>query len=188
MGGPLNYEEIEEIYIKYPFLKKIKNFVETGTYKGDTSVMASNYYDSVYTIEIVQKLYDESVDRFTRERIDNVFPYLGDSLVVLPKILEEITKTDGAVYFIDAHQSGPDTSFNQIQQVPLIEELKLILKEGISPSIYIFDDVRFWRGHKQQAWDWEHITESKIIQLFDDYGINIIDSYVKNDRFFVMTI
>ena len=142
----------------------------------------------MYTIEIVDKLYQDSIDRFESENITNITPYKGDSLSILPIIIDQIPKDEGAVYFIDAHQSGPDTSFNQKQQVPLIEELQILIEKNISPAIYIFDDVRFWKGHEQQAWDWEHITEDFIINMFEGKNIGVIDYYVKNDRFFVMTV
>jgi len=182
MGGSLKYEEILELYKKYPAFKGTANFVETGTYKGDTSLMAAEHFWKVFTMEIVEELYNGSKKRAEEAGIANISFYLGDSLDSLPKILPQIK--DGAVFFIDAHQSGPDTSNNKKQLVPLFEELDLILSQNLGPSVFIFDDVRFWDGQKQPAWDWAHISDKKILERFEDQ--EVIDSFINNDRFFVL--
>jgi hypothetical protein len=186
MGGSLQYEEILEIYRKYPAFKKITSFVETGTYKGDTSLMAAKYFEKVFTMEIVEELYLGSKERATREGVTNITFYLGDSLDNLPKILPQIK--EGAVFFIDAHQSGPDTSNNKKQLVPLFEELDIILTQELGPSLFIFDDVRFWKYQSQSAWDWAHISDKKILERFGHHDKDIIDFFISNDRFFVLTI
>lgn len=185
MGGSLKYEEILDIYRKYPAFKHITNFIETGTYKGDTSLMAAEHFDKVFTMEIVEELYKGSKERAAKEGVKNISFYLGDSLVCLPKILPEVK--EGAVFFIDAHQSGPDTSNNKKQLVPLFEELDIILSEELGPSVFIFDDVRFWEGQKNPAWDWAHISDKKILERFEGKK-HVIDSFISNDRFFVATI
>ena len=179
----MKYEELLEFYKKYPAFKSVSNFVETGTYKGDTSLMAAEHFDKVFTMEIVEDLYRGSMERAAREGVTNVSFHLGDSLEVLPKILPQVE--DGAVFFIDAHQSGPDTGNNQKHLVPLFEELDLILSRDLGPSVFIFDDVRFWEGQRQPAWDWAHISVKKILDKFE--GLFVIDSFVSNDRFFVLT-
>ena len=183
MGGSLIYEELEEMFKIYPFFKCIKNFVETGTYKGDTSIMASAHFDKVFTMEIMETLYSESKERAKKEGIQNISFYLGDSLNSLTEIMPNIK--DGAVFFIDAHQSGPDTGNNQKQRVPLYEELDIILSYELGPCVFIFDDVRFWKDQGEQVWDWEHISTDLVLKRFQDKK-EIIDSYVKNDRFFVL--
>ena len=51
MGGSLKETEIincvKQIDPKY---KNIKNFVETGTYKADSTIIASKHFENVYTI------------------------------------------------------------------------------------------------------------------------------------------
>ena len=186
MGGSLIFEEIKDVYTRYPIFNKTKYFVETGTYKGDTTMMASEHFEHVYTMEIMKALYDESSKRASDSKVDNITFCLGDSVQILPQILPSIQ--DGSFFFIDAHQSGGDTGNNNKQRVPLYEELDLILNSDIGPSVFIFNDLRFWEGENQEVWDWVHISKEKIITKFENLDYNVIDSYSKNDRFYVITV
>lgn len=143
-----------------------KNFIETGTYMGDTCVIASEIFENVYSIEIVEKLYIECVKRMRTERLGNVHLYLGDSVETIPEIIEELEGT--TVWFLDAHQSGPDTGNNGVEWVPLMKELDLILSlKDVTGDLIIIDDVRLF----DNAWDWKGITEKNIREKFKDYEI-----------------
>ena len=174
MGGPLTIQEIKSD-------KTYKYFVETGTYKGDTTLMASKHFQKVYTTEIMEELHNYSKNRAKSEGITNIEFMLGDSVDLLKKIVPEVK--EGAVFFLDAHQSGGDTG-NNGKNVPLLEELDIILSHNIGPSVFIVDDLRLW---KSKVWDWAHISNKKIIQKFLDYGYSIQSFYEHNDRFFVLT-
>ncbi len=185
MGGSLLYSEIEDIFQIYPVFRQIQNFVETGTYRGDTAMMAARNFFFVYTIEIVPELFQESMKRAADADVQNIRFNLGDSLEKLPAILAEVK--EGAFFFIDAHQSGADTGNNNKQRVPLLLELDLILGADLGPSVLIFDDVRFWKGESRQVWDWEHVSQEGITRRIREAGKGVVDSYVRNDRFFVLT-
>ena len=55
MGGSLKESEITNIKQVGLSYKNIKNFVETGTYKADSTILAAKHFDHVYTIEIFEK-------------------------------------------------------------------------------------------------------------------------------------
>lgn len=175
MGGSLTEEELGDVISKAPGLTV---FVETGTYHGSSTSVAAKLFDRVFTIEINRALYEKSFDRFVKEGTlgKKVFPLLGDSVLLLPQIMDAIKGP--ALFFIDAHQSGSDTSNNGIC-VPLYEELKAIIAKAEPGSVYIIDDVRLFSA----AWDWEGITPSKILEKIG----KVKDSYVKDDRFYVFT-
>lgn len=176
MGGPLLEEEIIEV-------KKhgnIDNFVETGTYKGDTSIMASKYFKRVYTIEIYHNLYMHSMSKALNMGIYNINFYNGDSINILKNIVPTIM--GGAVYFIDAHISGSDSSWNGKDRVPIYKELESIFTHKLKPSVFIVDDLRLW---KNKVWDWAHITNEKLLDFIRQKGYKITKSYEKNDRFFI---
>ena len=141
--------------------------------------MAAKAYEHVYTVEIFEPLYKESKDRALAEGLDNIHFYLGDSLVKLEEIAPLVR--EGGVFFIDAHISGCDSSWNNSNRVPLIEEIEIILKSLEGPSLFIIDDARLWLN---EVWDWSHVTNDKICSLFGD---KISTSFLKNDRFFVFT-
>jgi hypothetical protein len=184
MGRSLTEEDIRKI--SYGNYKKIKNFVETGTYMGETTRLASRYYDSVFSIEINPLLHEKTCSVFKMEGIKNVKLFLGDSIVILDEIIPDVL--DGAVFFLDAHISGSDSDWNKKQRVPLLEELDCILKYKLKPSVFILDDVRFWKGHSEQAWDWNHITSGEILNIFHKNNYKIGSFYEESDRFYVMTV
>jgi hypothetical protein len=180
MGGSLTEEEIIP-YLSWENYKNIKNFVETGTYKADTTIMASNLFKYVYTTEIVPLLYENSKKLAEEKKINNITFLLGDSVELLkditPKVLE------GAVFFLDAHQSGSDTSNNGIDHVPLFKELNIILSHKLGPSIFIVDDFRLF----SKFWDWDGISTESILEKFKISNHNIDTYFVSNDRFFIFT-
>ena len=49
----------QEIVIELARLNESTIFVETGTYYGETTRWASNYFEIVHTIERSQNLYDQ---------------------------------------------------------------------------------------------------------------------------------
>lgn len=80
MGGSLLINEIlEQIPINMRNL-----FLETGTYKGKTSVTVSPYFEKVITMEIHKPLFDTSQELF--KNFKNIYGYFGDSLLLLESL------------------------------------------------------------------------------------------------------
>jgi hypothetical protein len=180
MGGSLTEDEFKSLkdHSRY---SNLRNFVETGTYKADTTMQAAEKFDFVYTTEIVPVLYENS--KRIASRFDNISFYLGDSVELLQTIMPQVS--DGAVFFLDAHQSGHDTGNNKKQLVPLIEEINTILSFDLGPSVFILDDLRLWKGQEKAAWGWDQISTLGILKLFVKHGKTIVDFYEKNDRFWI---
>lgn len=179
MGGSLTPEEISEIR-KSDRYNKIKYFVESGTYKGDTTSLVSPLFDQVYTIEIHEGLYKEAISRFKQENLENITCLLGNSLDLLGEVSSKVS--DGAVFFLDAHISGSDSSWDGVHRVPIYEELDAILQHRLGPSVFVIDDLRLW---VQGTWDWSHVTNEGIIKKFLDKEYHVLSYYEKNDRFYV---
>lgn len=191
MGGALTESELLEAINRIGELQyrnhKIKDqstvtsgtFIETGTYKGHSSRLASKYFDRVKTIEIFEPLYLEAKKWGDDEKIQNIDYYLGDTLAVLPKIVQEQVKP--AFYFIDAHISGMDSSWNGTVTVPLMNELEIVLKNNTRKSAFIicFDDLRLFNLPP----DWTGIHCQSIIDKIEAFNFKVVDNYVKNDRF-----
>ena len=171
--GHLTREEIIEII---QGREDISSFVETGTYKGDSTLSAVGIFDDIYTIEIVESLYKESLERFNGKGINSI---LGDTVQVLPGLCKNIS---GATFwFLDAHQSGPDTS-NNGQHVPLLNEIECIgSNKDISNDIFVIDDVRLFSAF----WDWSHISIKGIKEKIESFGFVIGDVSIANDRLIV---
>ena len=167
----------------------IEIFIETGTFKGKTAQIESRYFREVHTIELNEYLYRANLDRFLKEA-PNVKAYLGDSVEVLPTILDNVEAP--CLLFLDAHWSGDnrvdwddsawggygiDTSHRGVNwppapedQCPLIDEAKVIGKHLKRKGVVIIDD---WNsiGRKDLAFkgqDWSSISLDKIYFAFGD--------------------
>lgn len=180
MGGSLKFEEFSP-YLKWGSYKNIKSFVETGTYKAETTLMVAKHFETVYTTEIVPELHNISKKKAVEQKVTNVEFLLGDSVELLKEITPKVL--EGAVFFLDAHQSGGDTSNNGKNHVPLLQELDVILSHKVKPSIYIVDDLRLF----DRYWDWKGITIDTIVDKFAEHGHNIDSYFISNDRFYVLT-
>lgn len=180
MGGSLKLEEINALFFN-PLLKNIKYFVETGTYMGETVFMLSSLFKKLYTIEIHKELYNNAKKQAEEKSINNIEFIEGDSLEKLDEICSKVE--EGAIFFIDAHISGNDSSWNGKNRVPIFEELDIILKYDLGLSVFIIDDLRLW---KSEIWDWKHVSNNKILQKFVNNNFKIISFYEKEDRFYII--
>ncbi len=121
----------------------IDNFIETGTYIGDTSLWASNHFKKVITIEAFETYYNESLQRFQNENKDNIYLYKGVSYEILSDTnkLEIDYLNDSTIFWLDAHWSGQDTYGDDMVH-PLLNELTLIKNSNVEHFIFM-DDLRF---------------------------------------------
>ena len=74
MGGNLIEDELYTICSN--FKHDIHNFIETGTYKGETSRLASKIFKQVYTIEIVPTLYQGNQFQDSRRVTASIMEYI----------------------------------------------------------------------------------------------------------------
>lgn len=186
MGGSLQYTEIENIFKKYPEYKSIiKNFVETGTYKGHTTRMAAKHFENVFTVELNYDLFIESGTKSQEEGLINARHFYGDSTDFLNKIVP--TLPDSSIYFIDAHLSGIDSSSIKGNEVPLLSEIDAILTHDKKQNIFIIDDARFWINEKFRPQDWKHISLESILNLFQKHNVTIKYHYLTFDRYLIFT-
>ncbi len=115
----------------------IRNFVETGTFRGGTALWASRHFARVVTIEIYEPLYHKAVERLAGTTIESV---LGDSAAKIPGIVASL---DGpALFWLDGHYSGENTG-GQESECPVLAEIAAI---DASPHqhIVMIDDARLF--------------------------------------------
>lgn len=180
MGGHLPEDECTELLsIAKTAPEDFDHFVETGTYKADTTLAAASLFKDVHSFEIVEALHNESKEKCRHH--SNIHLHLGDTMKLLPTILPSIKGP--CVWFLDAHQSGQDTS-NNGTCVPLLDELNLILSSiECTSNVFIIDDVRLFSKY----WDWEGISLASIEKVFQKHDIPIYMKFVKNDRYVIRT-
>jgi hypothetical protein len=110
----------------------------------------SEKFNKVYTIEKSDIMFDLAKNNL--KNIENVVMLKGDTRDHLRNILEE---NDNILFWLDAHWSGGDT-YGEVDQCPLIEELKIIFEYNKNYVILI-DDARLFLAppptpHKIDSW------------------------------------
>jgi hypothetical protein len=150
MGPP--HTLIEKIVSSY----RVQNFVETGTYHGETSIWASNIFKNVFTIENSVELHKQTANKY--REIDNIEFLLGDSRMRLKETLEKLEEP--TLVWLDAHWSG-DSTYGKMDQCPLLEEIGII--NSLQPNLYLFiDDARLFLSPPHPPHDvnqWPNIVE-----------------------------
>tara|TARA_Y100000816_G_scaffold279140_1_gene251096 strand:+ start:1466 stop:2029 length:564 start_codon:yes stop_codon:yes gene_type:complete len=162
--------------------KEFPNFVETGTFLGQTIIPFEPLFENLYTIEIKKELYDNVTRQYKGNKIKF---YHGDTMDVLPIILRNIKGK--SIIFLDAHYSAGITGTGP-KHVPLYEELEHIMKLSKNETVIIVDDfAMFGRGPNTTggSCNWEDINVKGVIdivtpRLTDRYMFP--SSQAKNDR------
>jgi len=156
-------------YLKKEFeflIKKfrIKNIVETGTFKGDTTKEFSKMVEKVYSIESNKEYYLSSKKRLKED--NNVKLFLGSSPVILKKILPGLE--GNTLFFLDAHWGN---------YWPILDELNEISKvDHMKKSVIVIHD--FYVPGKNFGFDSYYYSNSKI-ELFLKKSIGFIGKIFK---------
>ena len=120
------------------YLQMDGDWVETGTYKGETTRFLAGFGSQVHTIEPEETLYAAAVSSLAH--LTNVKVHFGTSEEVLPQILATIS--GDCNFWLDGHYSG-DQTFKGKVEFPLLEELTSIANncmDGRSLTVFV-DDV-----------------------------------------------
>ena len=148
--GYIDFSMPREIVLKFAAKGGIVNFVETGTYKGNTSYWAAAHFEHVFTIEI-----DPEISRTTASRPDcpkNIRFLVGNSKDVLPEIVGQIQGR--SIFWLDGHWCNV-TEMGKDMECPLMEEL--ISLRSIPDAVILIDDARAFLGplpppHDNKQW------------------------------------
>lgn len=114
-------------------------WVETGTYRGDTTAFLATLAPLVISIEPDEKLFGEARQRFVGNRRIELLHGTSESL------LEGVVSSlSGPVCFwLDGHYSGPGT-FRARDDTPILWELDVISRhlDRLGPTTVLIDDFR----------------------------------------------
>jgi hypothetical protein len=185
MGGSFTPTEFLYIINKLPIILNIPNFIETGTHYGNTTKLASLIFRNVYTFEINKIFYNFSKNKFNYLQINNITCELGDSILLLDKLLDNLSES--IFFFLDAHHHYINTTEtvqmdNGSKYTPLLDELTVINNKYVKlPGIICIDDVRLWKNNDNE--DWKNISDKYIIESLNKHTINDIFEY--NDRLYI---
>jgi len=160
----------------------IETFVETGTAGGDSIREASKLFKECHTIELIE-------GRAGIEPIENVTFHTGNSIDILPSIVDEIfsrkespTDYKYCLFWLDAHYSDPVPNTSDFKECYILEELAIISKLQ-AEAIIIIDDARHFLGqaiYPNNPLDWAGIQEIFVL-LKEKFPYNystIVDDYI----------
>ncbi len=129
----------------------LPTFVETGTWKGDTSVWASQHFQNVFTVEFAKHIYESTSGIYSHvKNIEFLWGHTKEQLkLVVPQLKEP------ALFWLDAHWMGGGTA-GENDECPLLEELEIINNSECEHFILI-DDARLFLSpppspHRIEQW------------------------------------
>jgi len=166
----------EEITLKLAKLASAISFIETGTYRGNTTRWAAKHFKNVFTIENSEFHFKEA--KLLAE-IPGIKPLFGDSRVVLPSVVAELGQSP-SVFFLDGHWSGGETA-GERDECPLLDELKSL--QGRAGDIILIDDARLFHSpppHPHNPAYWPTIGEivCALCNCQDNPYIAIVDDVI----------
>jgi len=118
--------------------------VETGTFRGEMIEAQKKHFDTIYSIELGEKMYQNAVKRFQKDK--NVTIVFGDSSTEIPRLVKKLHAP--TVFWLDGHFSGGDTALGE-EVSPVLKELGPIIDQmnsGVNHVILI-DDAREFKGN-----------------------------------------
>ncbi len=182
---------IQETLQYYADKYSLKTFVETGTFRGSTTEIASKIFEKVITIELSEELYKAAKEKF--KDASSVSCLLGDSSVVLRELIKSIP--EDVLFFLDAHWAG-NLSTRANSDSPLLDELAVLSKRNSQHrDLIIIDDVSFFNRKGKYVfapgsvyfpegglfeWDWRGIDTNTVLAMFPAKV-----SLEKDDRLFI---
>lgn len=189
MMGNVTFGVPEDLALELRDALSAKVFLETGTYKGGTSLWSSKHFDTVYTFEIDKQRYSKTVAGLSNMQDDNVKKInfiQGNTKYCLPEYLDKIKQN--TIFWLDAHglYAGNMTIEDEI---PVMDELKAIFdwkeKTGLDCAILI-DDARLFlapppidKGYHPEYWPSD-------IELFGAASLNKFITLVSKDVFVLL--
>ncbi|HCB22834.1 hypothetical protein A3H81_01610 [Candidatus Daviesbacteria bacterium RIFCSPLOWO2_02_FULL_38_18] len=158
----------QEIIKSHAKKYKLPILIETGTYLGTTVNANKNIFSRIYSIELDKKLYNRAKNKF--KKFKNIEIIHGDSSVILPKMIQKITKP--CLFWLDAHYSKGITT-KGAKETPVWEELASILRHKIKHHVILIDDADTFIGKN----DYPTIGKIKKVMLKENNYYNIEINY-----------
>lgn len=150
---------LSELEIRNMMTVPCEIFVETGTYLGQTTNIAKNMFERVHTIEIAPHFYERAKNMFSGT---NITCHLGDSSILLEDICKTLDKP--TCFWLDGHWSAGNTG-KGVKNIPLYEELELIMKHCSQKSVILIDDCRLFEKTDPYVDGWEDINKNTILDI-----------------------
>lgn len=153
-------------------------FIETGTYKMGSTMLAQPFFERIITIEGYRPRFEKNVASLTTPP-ENVEFWYGDSRTELAKALRQVGRP--ALLWLDAHWCGNSThAFAVGDECPLREELEAVLASQYARQhVLMIDDARLFAqgqlgSHNPDQW----MTYAEIEQMLAPRRLMIVEDVI----------
>lgn len=160
-------EERRAVLREYGKKHKLQKLVETGTNRGETPWALKNDFAQIFTVELDESMWCAAVNKF--ENVYNVHCLHGDSMAVLPNLLQQLESR--ALFWLDGHFSGPGTAHGA-ESSPIRQELQAVLEDKLKHVILV-DDARCFEGGCEHTFYDHYLTYPSlrwVQQLAEEHG------------------
>ena len=156
----------------------LRVFVETGTFRGDTTAAVATAFAQVYTVELSRELFEAAAGRLAG--FGNVTRLCGHS----PRLLQELRPQlsgESVLYWLDAHWCGSGTAGDKAE-CPLLAELDAIATLNADSAILI-DDARLFLAappapHDPEQWPSLADVVERLRSLNREHGLWVVNDVI----------
>jgi hypothetical protein len=127
--------------LRYQDSRKFATFIETGTFTGEMIEAMRPHFQRLISIELSPAIHARARRRFAADRRVEIL--LGDSAVVLPRVLEQLREP--ALFWLDGHFMGGTTA-RAAEDSPVRHELSAVLTHAVRRHLVLIDDARLFDG------------------------------------------
>lgn len=150
-----------------------REFVEAGTYVGDTTASFVPHADRIATVELHDGLHAAAAARFAST--PSVRVVHGDSLVEIPKIVAACTSAP--LVFLDGHYSGAGTA-EGVEMEPSASTLAPLSAVAPPGTTIVIDDLRLF-GTGQVGFPQLDVLTAAARAAFPEANLRVgLDSFV----------
>ncbi len=150
LGIPTNFIQLLQRELR------LDTFVEGGTFRGDSSIFASNFFSRVITVEKDETLFLSAQVRL--QNYKNIAIFNG---CTTQHIVSHVAPKDRCLFWLDAHWSCGETA-GEDYPCPLLEELELIFSASTAMTVLLIDDARQFLApppYPHNPKDWPRIDQ-----------------------------
>ncbi|XHR29535.1 MAG: hypothetical protein ACFUZC_03055 [Chthoniobacteraceae bacterium] len=157
----------------------LHQFIETGTFRGDTVAGLVSSFEAIDTVEFSPEHHEAARVRFAG--FPHVRVHQGNSAEVLQKIVAKAGNA-AALFWLDAHWCAADHTAGEKSQCPLLGELKAIGK--LDPrSVIMIDDARYFlcpppAPHESSDWPGLNEVLDALEQCSSDHCVMVLDDVI----------
>lgn len=177
--GVLSFNSASEVMSIIATIKhehNIKTAIETGTFKGNTTIALALLFDKVFSVEIYEENYKKSLENLVNFKNVNIM--LKSSEKALTEILSGL-KNERVFFYLDAHWN---------EYWPILDELEEISKTHKDNCIVMVDDVQVpnsaeipYDEYQGQPLSYEYL-KPKLNKVFHKYSVHYIIPKDGNNR------